>query len=304
MTNDISSYGLEFRQFNRFYTKVLGFLHEHIYDSPFSLTEIRVIFELYHTNNCTAKVLQENLNLDRGYMSRILKRFEKEGMISKQKCNDDGRNHLISLTTFGHTIYKKLEEKANQQVDYILNDLEIEGREKLVNSMKTIENILSHHLHPKEPVVSIRDYYLSEDVQTMIERQRVFYAESHEWDETFSEYLEETFDSDIEKIWIAESGGKFVGCVGLVKYDEKTVQLRWFLVEGSFRQKGVGTQLLQTLVDYCREQEYERVFLWTASNMLTARPLYQKFGFEISHVKEARLLWGQNLVEERWDLEL
>lgn len=299
MGNFKNSCALEFRKFNRFYTNVLGFLNEHIYDSPFSLTETRILFEIYNTNNCTAKMLQENLGLDRGYVSRIIKRFEKENIIYKQKCEEDGRNHFIHLTTLGKNIYKKLEKKANQQVEYILKGIDDKSQKELIDSMKAIECILSQHLYHKESMVSIRDYYISEDIKIIIEKQRAFFADTYGWDDTFLDYLYETFDAEIEKIWIAESGGKFVGCIGLVKHDERTVQLRWFLVESASRKEGIGTQLLQILVDYCKEKKYERVFLWTVSSMSTARPLYNKFGFEITEVKKEKLLWGQNLTEER-----
>ncbi len=138
-----SKCGLEFRKFNRFYTDVLGFLNEHIYDSPFSLTETRILFEIYNTSNCTAKNIQERLDLDGGYVSRIIKKFEKEKMIYKQKCKDDGRNHLLYVTSHGELIYKELEKKANQQVEYILGSLDHDQQQKLVASMNTIQEILS-----------------------------------------------------------------------------------------------------------------------------------------------------------------
>ncbi|MED1738801.1 helix-turn-helix domain-containing GNAT family N-acetyltransferase [Bacillus swezeyi] len=304
MTEANHSITLKFRKFNRFYTNVLGFLDEHIYDSPFSLTETRILFEIKNTSHCTAKLLQDTLGLDRGYVSRILKRFEKEQMVYKQKSEEDSRNHYIYLTEFGNTIYKKLEAKANQQIEYMLKHVDGQNQEKLVQAMNTIECILSEHLSPEKSAISIRDYYLSDDIKLMIEKQRTFYAETHGWDHTFSAYLHETFESEIEKIWIAESAGRFAGCVGLVKHPGNTGQLRWFLVDSAFRQQGVGTRLLQQLIDYCKEKKFERVFLWTVSTMAEARPLYEKFGFRLTEVKNETLLWGQHLREERWDAEL
>lgn len=170
--------------------------------------------------------------------------------------------------------------------------------------MAEIEEILSQSLSARTSEISIRDYFLSEDLQLLIEKQRQFYAEAHGWDDTFLAYLQETFDAKIEKIWIAESGGKFAGSVGLVKHDEKTVQLRWFLVDADFRGRGLGTQLLEHLVAYCQDMKFDQIFLWTVSTMAEARPLYKKFGFRISEVKQEASLWGQRLTEERWDLEL
>ncbi|MCT6515171.1 helix-turn-helix domain-containing GNAT family N-acetyltransferase [Bacillus subtilis] len=299
-----SSVGLKFRKFNRFYTNVLGFLNEHIYDSPFSLTETRILFEIYNTPNCTAKALQDKLGLDRGYVSRIVKQFEKEDLIYKQRSKDDARHHYIFVTETGKTIYKKLEEKANEQVELMLNEINQKEQHRLAEAMAKIEEILSQSLSARTSEISIRDYFLSEDLQLLIEKQRQFYAEAHGWDDTFLAYLQETFDAKIEKIWIAESGGKFAGSVGLVKHDEKTVQLRWFLVDADFRGRGLGTQLLEHLVAYCQDMKFDQIFLWTVSTMAEARPLYKKFGFRISEVKQEASLWGQQLTEERWDLEL
>lgn len=204
-----SSVGLKFRKFNRFYTNVLGFLNEHIYDSPFSLTETRILFEIYNTPNCTAKALQDKLGLDRGYVSRIVKQFEKEDLIYKQRSKDDARHHYIFVTETGKTIYKKLEEKANEQVELMLKEINQKEQHRLAEAMAEIEAILSQSLSARTSEISIRDYFLSEDLQLLIEKQRQFYAEAHGWDDTFLAYLQETFDAKIEKIWIAESGGKF-----------------------------------------------------------------------------------------------
>lgn len=305
MTQSTDSTVSEVRKFNRFYTNVLGLLNQQVYDSPFSLTETRILFEINSTSNCTAKLLQEELGLDRGYVSRMLKRFEEQNMIYKQKWEEDGRTYFIHLTEKGEKIYRDLENKADQQVKFLLRNLDIDKQQKLIDSMSTIKGILSEHIDQNESVISIRDNYTAEDKKYLIiEKQRAFYTDNFGFDETFLDYLHETFDAEIEKVWIAEDNKEFAGCVGLVKENEKTAMLRWFIVESSIRGKGVGTQLVQTVLDYCKEQQYERVFLWTVSSLPIARRLYEKFGFKITETKEEKVLWGQRLVEERWDLEL
>ncbi|BFH15501.1 helix-turn-helix domain-containing GNAT family N-acetyltransferase [Paenibacillus melissococcoides] len=305
MTRKQEKFGTEFRTFNRFYTDVLGFLNEHIYDSPFSLTETRILYEIYTTPNCTAKYIQERLDLDGGYVSRIIKRFEKEKMIDKHKCKEDGRNHLLYVTDHGKLIYKELEKKANQQVGYILENLNLEEKQKLVSSMNRIQEILSDSAFvKKEKSVSIRSYYTSEDVKNIIEQQWTYYHKVCKWDEGFLKYLYETFDAEIERIWIAERNRQFAGCIGLVNSGPRVGQLRWFLVKPVFQKQGVGSQLIHSIVDYCKNHNYERIFLWTVRDMLNARFLYQKFGFEMTEEQEEKTLWGTRLVEERWDLEL
>ncbi|MFP3126804.1 helix-turn-helix domain-containing GNAT family N-acetyltransferase [Ectobacillus funiculus] len=305
MTQSTDSTVSEVRKFNRFYTNVLGLLNQQVYDSPFSLTETRILFEINSTSNCTAKLLQEELDLDRGYVSRMLKRFEEQNMIYKQKWEEDGRTYFIHLTEKGEKIYRDLENKADQQVKFLLRNLDTDKQQKLIDSMSTIKGILSEHIDQNESVISIRDDYTAEDKKYLIiEKQRAFYTDNFGFDETFLDYLHETFDAEIEKVWIAEDNKEFAGCVGLVKENEKTAMLRWFIVESSIRGKGVGTQLVQTVLDYCKEQQYERVFLWTVSSLPIARRLYEKFGFKITETKVEKVLWGQRLVEERWDLEL
>ncbi|MGZ9819710.1 bifunctional helix-turn-helix transcriptional regulator/GNAT family N-acetyltransferase [Peribacillus simplex] len=294
----------EIRKFNRFYTKVLGLLNQQVYDSPFSLTETRILFEINSKSNCTAKFLQEELDLDRGYVSRILKRYEELDIIYKQKWEEDGRTYFIHLTEKGKTIYHDLETKAEQQVKFLLKNLEMEKQQNLIESMRTIEMILSEYMEQDESAISIRDEYTAEDKELIIEKQRAFYSDNYGFDETFLEYLHDSFDGKIKKIWIAEHNEKFAGCVGLVEENEATAMLRWFIVEPSIRGKGVGTQLVQTLLNYCKEQQYDQVYLWTVSSLPVARRLYGKFGFKITETKEEQLLWGQRIVEERWDLEL
>lgn len=294
----------EIRKFNRFYTKVLGLLNQQVYDSPYSLTETRILFEINNTSSCTAKFLQEELDLDRGYVSRILKRYEEQGMINKQKWEEDGRTYFIQLTEKGKMIYCDLERKAEQQVKSLLNNIAMEKQQNLIESMKIIQTILSEYIDQNESSIFIREDYTEEDKQLIIEKQRAYYSENYGFDETFLEYLNDSFEGNIKKIWVAEQNGNFVGCVGLVEDSKATAVLRWFIVDPSIQGKGVGTQLVQKLLHYCKEQQYDRVYLWTVSSLPVARRLYSKFGFKITESKEEQLLWGQRIVEERWDLEM
>ncbi|HTI14637.1 MAG TPA: bifunctional helix-turn-helix transcriptional regulator/GNAT family N-acetyltransferase [Dictyobacter sp.] len=289
------------RKFNRYYTNVLGLLNQHIYDSPFSLTEVRILFEIHNTNNCTATILQEELGLDRGYVSRIIKRFEEQNMIEKQKCAEDGRSYILHLTEQGSAIFRDLERKANQQIEHFLSDMNKQNKEILITSMQTIERLL---MEQTESTIIIREGSATDDINTVVEKQRLLYADSYGFDNSFADYLHHTIDTPIERIWIAEVNGQFAGCAGLVKENEETAQFRWFMVETQFRGRGIGKTLMQAVIDYCREQNMQRIFLWTVSMLTEARQLYGKFGFTLSERKAEQLLWGQKLSEERWDLEL
>jgi len=291
------------RKFNRFYLNYQSLFNQHVYDDSLSLTEIRMLYEINKINTCTARVLQEELKLDKGYVSRVLKSFENKNIIYKEKCENDSRVFFLHLTSEGKDIYQSLENKANQQVVKLFEDISLRDQQKLLESMVTIENILTKQHNEDESVVTIRDHYTDDDMEIMIEKQREFYADNYGFDEKFLGYLRSTFEAEIEKVWIAEVDEEFAGCIGLVKKDDKTALLRWFIVDTSVRGKGVGTKLIQTLINYCQKTQYEKLSLETVSQLKTARRLYSKFGFELTEANE-QFMWGQDLVDEHWELKL
>ncbi|WP_145325344.1 bifunctional helix-turn-helix transcriptional regulator/GNAT family N-acetyltransferase [Paenibacillus xylanexedens] len=291
------------RKFNRFYLNYQSFFNQHVYDDSLSLPEIRMLYEINKINACTARVLQEELKLDKGYVSRVLKSFENKNIIYKEKCENDSRVFFLHLTSEGKDVYQSLENKANQQIVKLFEDISLRDQQKLLDSMVTIENILTKQHNEYESVVTIRDQYTDDDKEIMIEKQREFYTENCGFDENFIGYLRSTFEAKIEKIWIAEVDGEFAGCIGLVKKDDKTALLRWFIIDSSVRGKGVGTKLIQTLIKYCQKTQYEKLSLETVSQLKTARRLYSKFGFELTEANE-QFMWGQDLVDEHWELKL
>jgi len=291
------------RRFNRFYLNYQNLFNQHVYDDALSLTEIRMLYEINNINTCTAKLLQEKLHLDKGYVSKILKSFENKNIIYKEKCENDSRVFFLHLTSEGKDMYQGLESKANQQVVQLFEDVSLGDQQKLLESMVTIENILTNQHNEVETVVAIRDHYTDDEKEIMIEKQREIFTETCGFNETFLEYLRSTFEAEIEKIWIAEIDGEFAGCIGLVKKDDKTALLRWFIVDSSVRGKGVGTKLIQTLLDYCEKTKYKKLSLETVSQLKTARKLYKKFGFVLKIANE-QYMWGQDLVDEEWELEL
>ena len=291
------------RKFNRFYLNYQSFFNQHVYDDSLSLAEIRMLYEINKINACTARVLQEELKLDKGYVSRVLKSFENKNIIYKEKCKNDSRVFFLHLTSEGKDVYQSLENKANQQLAKLFEDISLRDQQKLLDSMVTIENILTKQQNEDESVVTIREQYTDDDKKIMIEKQREFYTENCGFDEKFIAYLRSTFEAEIEKIWIAEVDGVFAGCIGLVKKDDKTALLRWFFIDTSVRGKGVGTKLIQTLINYCQNTQYEKLSLETVSQLKTARRLYSKCGFELTEANE-QLMWGQDLVEEHWELKL
>lgn len=171
--------------------------------------------------------------------------------------------------------------------------------------MKYIEKALI----PNSGPINIRTFQ-SKDIEHIIERHMDLYSAEYEFDDTFRDYVSQAVydfvkahDEDRENIWVAELGGKVIGSIAIVKVDNSTAQLRWFLIEPDIRGKGLGKRLMSTVMEFCREKNYSRVFLWTISNLKAARHLYEYYGFELTDTCEHDI-WGRHLVEERWDIEL
>lgn len=295
----------EIRSFNRFYTNILGLLDKHILDSPYSLTEVRILLEIKKIKDCTAKKLIGKLAIDRGYMSRVLKRFENDGLVAKENSEADKRITILRLTPAGKSVLHELEERSDRQAESLISHLSWDEQQILVSSMKSIKNALVDGINP----VKIRAYE-PKDIDYIIKRHRELYDIEYGFGREFGDYVEkyvlefdEHCDKDSENIWIAEADGKQVGVIAIVKVDDSTAQLRWFLIEPHMRSKGLGYRLMKTAVDFCGEKKYKHVFLWTVSILEAARTLYKQFGFELTESK-TNDTWGGHLTEERWDIHM
>ena len=294
---------LQIREFNRVYTNILGLLNAHILDSSYTLTEVRILLEIHKTIDCTANALISKLTIDRGYMSRIIKGFENNGLIVKKSSEIDNRISYLSLTQKGKEILSELESKSDDQVKSLIAHLSNDKQRKLVESMKYIKNTLLDGINP----ISIRTFKPS-DVDYIIDRHRVLYEVEYAFTSEFGDYVEEYVrkfiehhDADKENIWIAEENGNPVGVIAIVKVDEATAQLRWFLIEPKLRGRGLGHRLMETAMFFCRDKGYKHILLWTVNVLEPARHLYKESGFSLTESKEHEL-WGHQLIEERWDL--
>lgn len=303
MEGNTDWYVSRIRSFNRFYTKILGLLNRHILDSPYSLTEVRILLEIERLKACTANRLIDKLEIDRGYMSRVLKSFESSGLIQKKDTASDRRKLMLELTEKGKRTLAELEERSSRQVESLVGHLNEQERQALIQSMNSIKSALLRGINP----VTIRTYR-KEDLDYIIGRHRELYASEYGFSTEFSDYVEkyvlkfdEQHDEDKENIWIGEMDGKPVGMIALVRVDDMTAQLRWFLIEPEMRGMGLGHMLMDTVMDFCNEKGYRHVFLWTVNILEAARALYSRFGFKLTESK-ANDTWNGNLLEERWDL--
>jgi DNA-binding MarR family transcriptional regulator/N-acetylglutamate synthase-like GNAT family acetyltransferase len=296
------------RGFNRFYTQRIGVLRRRMYGSPLSLAEVRVLYELAHRDAPTASELADELDLDRGYLSRILQGFERDGLLRRSRSDDDGRASHLALTPKGRKAFAPIDRASHDEIARLLAHLSDGDARHLVDSMTTIEGLLAGS-PSVPPTVTLRTHRPG-DIGWVIERHGAVYAQELDWDETFEGLVAEIagkfllkFDPAKERCWIAERNGERVGCVFVVKRSPTVAQLRLLLVEPSARGLGIGARLVDECLAFAREAGYRRMVLWTNGGLDAARAIYEARGFQL--VKEERHhSFGHDLVGQTFERAL
>jgi DNA-binding MarR family transcriptional regulator/N-acetylglutamate synthase-like GNAT family acetyltransferase len=296
------------RHFNRFYTRQIGVLQDRLLRSPFSLTEARVLYELAHRAKPAASELVQELGLDAGYLSRILRDFSKRGLIKKETSLSDARQSLLSLTEPGTKAFQTLNARSSEEVAAFLQDLSAAAQNRLIDAMHTIEELLGGQ--PVGKTAYLLRPHGPGDLGWIIHRHGVLYAEEYGWDEGFealvasivAEFIQR-FDPKRDRCWIAEQGGEIVGSVLLVKQSKTIARLRLLLVEPKLRGQGIGSRLVSECVRFARQVGYRKVTLWTNSVLRAARHIYETAGFRLMH-QEPHHSFGHDLVVEAWELKL
>jgi DNA-binding MarR family transcriptional regulator/N-acetylglutamate synthase-like GNAT family acetyltransferase len=297
------------RRFNRFYTRQIGVLQEHLLQSQFSLTEVRVLYELAHRENVTAGELCQDLGLDRGYLSRMLHGFEAKGWIKTAASPEDRRRVRLSLTVKGRQVFKPLEQRSSDQVSIMLSRLSPAQQEKLLAAMHTIEGLLTPSQQGAAPYV-LRSHRPG-DMGWVVQRHGELYWQEYRYDEHFealvaeivAEFIE-NLDPARERCWIAERDGENVGCIFLVKKSAAEAKLRLLLVEPSTRGLGIGKRLVEECIRFAKEAGYKKVMLWTQSELAAARGIYKSAGFQLVGEERHNSWSRKDLVAETWELRL
>lgn len=296
------------RAFNRFYTQRIGVLQRGLLHSPYSLTEVRVLYELANGKNLTATEVQNRLRLDPGYASRILRRFERDRLLSRERSKSDGRQSFLRLTARGRKVFSGLDSRQSSEVGEMLQSVPDGEQERLVASMQTIQKVLNGEavLSGK---VSLRTHGPG-DMGWVMSRHGALYAREYGWDQGFEALVGEivvnfirNFDAKRERCWIAEIGGERVGSIFLVKDTDTGAKLRLLLVEPAARGHGVGKLLVNECIDFARKAEYRKLTLWTNSVLDAARHIYELAGFELVK-EEPHTSFGHGLTGQYWELAL
>ncbi len=296
------------RRFNRFFTRRIGVLREGLLHSPYSLTEARILFELAQRDNLTASDLCRDLGLDPGYLSRILARFEQQGLMDRARSENDGRQRLLRLTPAGEEAFALLDKRSHDEVLEMLNDLTEEDQRRLLKAMHTIESMLDRDFKFSEPFF-LRQHEPG-DMGWVTHRHGVLYAQEYGWDERFEALVAQivadfinNYNPARERCWIAEMNGEIVGSAFVVQASETVAKLRLLLVEPKARGLGLGSRLVQECIRFARRSGYQKLTLWTNDVLLAARHIYEKMGFTLV-AREAHHSFGHDLVGETWELDL
>lgn len=296
------------RAFNRFYTRKLGALDQHLLDSPFSLAEARVLYELAHREAVSAKEIGLSLGLDAGYLSRIVQSFDDNGLINRTPLPSDRRQQQLGLTAKGRQAFARLDRSSQKEVAAMLDTLPQPARERLVGAMTTIESVLEPPAQARSPVL-LRSHRPG-DIGWVISRHGAVYAEEYGWDISFEALVAEIgaqfikgFDPAREHCWIAEVAGEPVGSIFLVRSTDEVAKLRLLLVEKNARGLGAGRALTDQCLRFAREKSYKKVVLWTQSILTAARDIYARAGFR-KIAEQPHASFGVELIGETWELEL
>jgi DNA-binding MarR family transcriptional regulator/GNAT superfamily N-acetyltransferase len=297
------------RRFNRFHTRLTGTLDRSYLETPFSLQEARVVFEVATHPGCTAKDVRLRAGFDQGYLSRLVARLAKAGVLRKAPSGKDGREQRLFLTASGRRAFQVLDRRANQQAERVLAPLGPAQVDELCQALQTVQGLLDRDALP-EPI-RIRTHRVG-DLGWAFHRQAVVYEREFGYRPVFEAYVcrglpafLDEYDAGQDRLWIAETGGRPAGFIAVHHSADRPgwAKLRWFLVEREARGRGLGGRLLEKAVEFCRRSGYQGIYLWTVSDLHAARALYERAGFTLAQEK-ADCEWAPWAREQRWELAL
>ncbi|MBF5045175.1 MarR family transcriptional regulator [Aggregicoccus sp. 17bor-14] len=296
------------RRFTRFYTQRMGVLQRQLLGSAFSLSEGRVLYELAQRERTSAVELGRELGLDAGYLSRILRGFEQQGLLRKERSQEDARKSELTLTRKGQQAFAVINARSAHEVGEMLARLTPAQRERLVEAMRTVEELLQPAPLRRAPFI-LRPPQPG-DLGWVVQRHGALYAQNYGWDERFEglvagivgEFVAH-HDPKRERCWIAEMDGAPVGSVFCVRKSDTVAKLRLLLVEPSARGHGVGARLVEECIRFARQVGYRKLTLWTNDVLVSARRIYEAAGFVLIH-SEPQPNFGKPLVSQTWERKL
>lgn len=305
--NNPLDHTLAIRRFNRFYTKAFGLLQKRLLDSPYSLAEARVLYDLANNTPLTARDIAADLMLDAGYLSRIIKRFETDGLLQRERCTKDGRSQQLTLTPQGRSEATRMADLANEEVSLMTAHLNEDQRKELVSALQTVESTLTGQ--SLQRTLIIRNHRPG-DAGWVIEMHGKFYAREYGFNQNFEALVARivadfltNHDATRERFWVAEIDGKPVGSIFLIRENDTVAKLRLLLLAPEARGLGLGGKLVEECINFARTAGYGRVELWTNAVLTAARHLYEKAGFYLVR-EETHTDFGMPQLGQFWRLDL
>jgi DNA-binding MarR family transcriptional regulator/N-acetylglutamate synthase-like GNAT family acetyltransferase len=295
------------REFNRFYTRRIDVLRKDYLGSPFALPEARLVFEIGRAPGISASALGRSLDIDLGYLSRVLQGLKRRGYVQARRSAEDARRAALSLTEKGRKAFVQLNTRSRDKADELLEPLSAPQRAQLVGAMGAVQRLLGEE---KAGEIVLREHRPG-DMGWVVERHAVLYHEQDGWGAAFEalcagivkDFLEK-FDPERERCWIAERDGERLGCVFLVKDAKAAARLRLLIVEPSARGTGLGRRLVEECIAFARQKGYRKVVLWTHAHLTAARAIYRATGFKKLRKTEMHDTFGPSAVSEFWELKL
>ncbi len=295
------------REFNRFYTNVIGLLRGKYLDTPYSLTEARLLFELAQRDTSEVSDLRRTVDIDPGYLSRILARFESDGLIARRRSAADGRRQVIRLTAGGRAVVAMLDARSAEQTRHLLGSVREGGLRRMLGAMRVITETLAESPQPRGYLIRAPR---PGDMGWVVQRNAAVYAEEFGWDSSYealvarivADYVEHR-DPDAEAVWIAEVDGDPAGCVFCVRENATTARLRLLLVEPWARGLGIGARLVDEVLRFARRAGYSHITLWTNDVLADAKRIYQRAGFTLDD-ESRHHSFGKDLTGQNWSRAL
>ncbi len=295
------------REFNRFYTRKLGVLNEGLLDSPFSLAEVRLMYELCARERATPSELAQALDMDRGYLSRLIARLDGQGLLKSETSQADRRSRTLALSRKGKTTFAKPDAKSQAQAAELIAPMDQGMRRRLMSDLLQMRRTLGDETAAAGPIV-LRGLQAG-DIGLVAQRHGELYAREYSWGVRFealvagvlSQYVER-LRPERENAWIAERDGDFLGCIFVMEKDADTAQLRLLLVEPAARGAGLGRRLVGECLDFARRAGYRRIVLWTNNRLDAARRIYESSGFRLIR-EEPHESFEDGSLGQYWELE-
>ena len=301
----------EIRKFNRFYTNILGLVDRHILDSSYSLTETRILYEIFHTPRCTARKIKNLLLVDEGYLSRTIDKLSKQGLIIRERSREDARVHNLSLSEKGAKEFLKLNEESEKSIEAMIEHLPRDNIGELESVFHRVQELLDKQNNAaqiKLEDIRIRNTLTQGDLGYVIHLHGELYGTEYGYGIEFETYVArgihefyKNYDPQKDRVWICEHNDKIVGFLLLMHRENDAAQLRYFLVKKEYRGIGLGNKLMELFMDFLYECRYQSAYLWTTHELNAAASLYKKYGFILTEEKES-MAFNKPLREQRYDL--